>query len=232
MDFNGAKKIILDNVKALGGSHNHNLYKKIFDKMGNKEFTTFMENLRDGKTILSIFTPIGDKDVDLTFEKILSKFKHINNYPIEQQLVVGPHKGVGDIHHIPKHIPMPKYLILKLPIRRTSQTLNKGISYAENNKKRNLMTGQTTGSDKSAKITKPEIELLGGEGFVDVTSELLKARGGDIGASNKMMSDLKERGSATLSETYHYATGVVSKKTTIAILNAAHIGSTESGRTK
>lgn len=116
-----------------------------------------------------------------------------------------------------------KYLILNVPTRRASQILTKKISIPKDDKKIDLLTGQVTGESKASKLTLPELQILVGMGIKDSAIELMKDRGGDLGAKDAMSKLLIRQGSVSQKVLENYATGVVSTNTLKSMLHAMMI---------
>ena len=88
-----------------------------------------------------------------------------------------------------------KYLITKLPVRRTRQFLMHKLSIAENDKRIDALTGQVTSDDKASSISYPEAQLMYARGLNNCITEFMKVRGGDIHAFATFKQQLEETGS-------------------------------------
>jgi len=196
----------------IGGSEVTDLYRNLFKSMNDKEFDIFMQNLRSGKTTLSVIIPNGGKlniDMNNNF-KIAKKL----GFSFFEKVKITGDKEIGD------YVTPIEFLVLKLPVRRAAQLLMKKISIPEDTKSIDVGSGQVTGKSRGARMTLPEIQILTGLGMDKSISEILTVRGGDMGAGNAEEQLLYKQGSATLEQIEQYKTGVVSKKTLNAYFNA------------
>lgn len=205
--------------KIVTGEDNLNLYKDMFKRMNDKEFDQWMRDIRDKKRTLSIVIPNGDKKNKVSVE---------NNLKVAKELKVEffqPLKVTGQ-KDTPDYTTTNKFFICKLPLRRAAQLLSKGISVPENSKITDTLTGQVTSDSRSSKMTYPEIQVLLGMGMNATLREILKLRGGDLGAANAMNQSLTKIGKVNQQAINQYSTGVVSTKTLKAYLNGIHLKST------
>ena len=207
-----AEKTILTYIEKIAGVENKKLYKDLFKSMTNKDFDKFMTDLRDKKIKLSIIAPNGS-DIKLDVKKNMKIADELGR-PVFQNL-----KFTKENPFITPN----KYLILNVPTRRASQILTKKISIPKDDKKIDLLTGQVTGESKASKLTLPELQILVGMGIKDSAIELMKDRGGDLGAKDAMSKLLIRQGSVSQKVLENYATGVVSTNTLKSMLHAMMI---------
>lgn len=205
--------------KIATGEHNVNLYRELFRRMNNEEFKKFMEDLRDGKKHLTIIIPNGMKEIKTDMGNNMKIAKELG-FEFYQRLKITGSSS------IPDYITPNKYLVIKLPVKRASQLLSKKISIPRDNKSRDLLTGQVTGDSKAAKLTNPEVQILLGLGLENSIKELMKFRGGDLGAGTAMNNDIIRYGQASQQMAARHSTGVVSTKTLKQFFQAMHIRTT------
>ena len=214
------EEYVLKYVGEIVGKRNQDLYRDFFKSMNDSEFNKFMEDLRDGKINLSVI-------VDVNEEK---------NVTLDNNVKVGKKLGVqffqrlnwtkDEINGIPAYKTKNEYLVLKLPVKRTSQLITKKISVAEDNKSRDTLTGQIISKSKAGRLTFPEIQVLIGYGLDNSIKELIKTRGGDLGESRALEMMLARRGDVSLKELEQFSTRVESSETLKRFLEAMHIRST------
>lgn len=206
-------------AKIVTGDENINLYKDLFNRMSDAEFKEWMEKLRDKKTTLSIVVPNGSKNIKCSVENNMKIAKELG-FDFFQNLKVGETKDN------PGYTTYNKYMVIKLPIKRAAQLLQKKISIAQNSNKIDSLTGQVTNESKASKMSNPETQVLLGLGMNKSLIELLKMRGGDTGAMDAMNRMLMTEGIAHQSDIEMYSKGVKSTKTLKSYFNSMHIKNT------
>lgn len=210
------QELILHYVREATNEFNVGLFRDhLFDKMDDGQFHKFMEGLRDGELNLSIVFPPGDR-TDIDLDKVM-KLSESLGFVFYEHLRVTGDRGLDP------YITPNKYIVYLLPDKRTSQLAMKKMSVAKDDKKVNQLTGQVTGSSRSARITKPEVELLSAMGLENVLVEVLKDRGGDTGSKDVMMESLIKTGSVSRELLDAHSTGVESAKTADVFFRSAHI---------
>lgn len=205
--------------KIVTGDQNVNLYREMFKRMNDKDFDQFMMDLRDGKKHLTIIIPNGMKEIKTDLQNNMKIAKELG-FEFYQRLQITGSKTMPD------YITPNKYLVVKLPVKRASQLLSKKISIPKDNKSRDLLTGQVTGASRAAKLTNPEVQILLGLGLESSIKELMKFRGGDLGAGTALNNDLMRYGRGSQANSANMSTGVVSTKTLKQFFQAMHIRST------
>lgn len=90
----------------------------------------------------------------------------------------------------------------------------------KDNKTIDATTGQATGASKGSRITLPELQLLDSMGLEQSLVELMKVRGGDLGAYRAYSASLENHGQASQEVINQFGTGVVSGQTLRSIHNA------------
>lgn len=222
MANNNYKKVqdfIINFVESiLPGGGNKEMYTALFEKMTDKDFQKYMDNVRE-RGYLDIIVPNLTKQ-KLSTERNIKIARKLGHEFFERVWIKNsdPNK--------PSTLSNEKYMILKLSTRRQSQHSIKGISTSEDNRQIDQLSGQPTGDSKSAKISYPEAQLLSGMNFPVTLVELLKGRGGDIGMFNAMKSMGSHTGKISMAAIADRATGVESTKSLHIFLTAAHLRNT------
>lgn len=213
------EELILSTIKELvTGNENVNLYKELFASMNDKEFHSFMLDIKSGKKTLCVIIPNGSNiKVDINNNIKIAKKLGFNFF---QKLVMSGHD------ELPDNVTPNEYLIIKLPIKRAAQLLSKKISVPDDDKSVDTLTGQVTGKSRSSKLTLPEVQILAGLGLKNSIQEMMTLRGGDQGANNAFNLHLYKQGMATQAQSLQYSTGVTSTKTLNSYFNAMHIRTT------
>ena len=168
------------------GLTNYNRYEKMFKEMSDEQFDRFMNDLKDGKIKLTLLTP--NLKVFIKQEDLLNAADSLGLELFEKLRFKD--KSTGKYFWTPN-----KYLITKLPVRRTRQFLMHKLSIAENDKRIDALTGQVTSDDKASSISYPEAQLMYARGLNNCITEFMKVRGGDIHAFATFKQQLEETGS-------------------------------------
>lgn len=192
---------------------NHDRYKEMFDRMGDKSFHQWMLDLKSGKTKLYMYTPNMKvmpriRDLISVAQKIgLELFERIRMWDnVNKRYYTTPHK----------------YLVLRLPVRRLKQYLMDKISVPESDRVTNPTTGQVVKPDKGSAISMTEAQTIDSKGLHQSISEFLTVRGGNPTAYASFKSNLEETGSTALTE-LDYSGGVRSAEVGRAYLESMGI---------
>lgn len=214
-----AEAFILDFMKDLEPTgYNVQKYKEIFESMSDKDFDVYMKDIRAGTKTLVVFKPMYEaKGISVE-----NNLKIAKKYGLE----FFEHLNYTNNPHGPDFKTPIKYLVVDLPYRRQSQTLDKKISLPDNNNTIDELTYQPTGASKGAKISYPELQVLLGMGLDHSITELIKFRGGDRGGFNAYNAMFLRYGSVNLKTLNNFSTGVESTKTLRVYLTAMHLSST------
>lgn len=196
-------------IKNISDDFNEALYRARFAEMSDSEFTEFMNDLNNKKINLSLVQPTGIKNT-VTVEKNF-KVAKMMNVEIVDNLIYKT--------DTPYMVNVPT-VMLRLPVKRTVQILSSKIGVPKDNKTIDATTGQATGASKGSRITLPELQLLDSMGLEQSLVELMKVRGGDLGAYRAYSASLENHGQASQEVINQFGTGVVSGQTLRSIHNA------------
>ena len=213
--FKKEEKFIIDLIWDITKSEfNVNLYKDMFKKMNDKDFTKFMERLRDGD-ILNIIIDTDMSKNKISVENNLKIAKKLNK-PLFQHIYT----------KIDKDSPLIKskykYFIQLLPFRRAKQTTEKGVRVSEDNKHFDIVTGQPSGVSTATKLSNPEAQILVGMGLEKTAKELLINRT-DSTKSNIMVNSIKKYGMVNDDVIENYSEQSRTSKTLKAYLAGMHL---------
>ena len=202
--------------KITKSKKNVDLYKDMFKSMSNKEFDEFIDKLDSGEIMLNVIVPHDEDVTDISVENNIKIGKELG-YDFFQYNFIGPTDTEPRIR--------TKYKLLNmlLPFRRAKQTIEKGISVSENDKKIDQLTGQVTGDSRSSKLSYPELQLLVGMGLKDTVVEFIRDRGGDSEAMRVTKQALLKYGKVSKSLIEMYKSGVVSSQVLKAYFNGMHL---------
>lgn len=181
------EEMILKTVKLMEpeGS-NHERYKKLFSSMNDKQFDTFMNEIKTGKRKLTFLAP--NMKVVLKQKNLMDAAEYVNAEIFTHITYTDPVTGL-------KYTTPDKACVLTLPVRRTRQFLQHGLSVPEGDSHVDTMTGQVMKPDQASKFSFPEMQLLFGRGLNKTIEEFMKIRGGDINAYAQYRQSIEETGS-------------------------------------
>lgn len=190
------EKLILNKIGELDkytSGNNVERYRKMFASMSDTKFDLFMHMLRDNKTVLHMYIPNMKKQP--TIEDTIKELEKLG-YTLSER-ITRTDNTTGT-----KFLSNERYTILRVPIRRQQQFLDKKMGIPESDTKIDGRTGQVTGDDKNARITNPEIQGLFAKGGLDsVIKEFTAIRGGNVHAwSAEMKRELEESGRVSLDD--------------------------------
>lgn len=190
-------------------------YEEMFNKMSDKKFDEFMKTMRDGTWEFHIVIPnMGSK---YTQEDILAAAKSVGLKLFQRIWFTDKSTGV-------KYLSRMAYPIIKIPVRRMQQFLDKKMSVPDNDTTIDGLTGQVTADDKSCSVSSPEIQGLHARGLKNILDEFVVVRGGDIESYSEAKRQLEEQGEVRLTS---LSTGSVSRTAmmTQMFLESMHIES-------
>ena len=181
---------ILNIVEMMEPSkYNYNRYAKMFSMMSDSDFSTFMENIKEGKQKLLLFAP--NMKISIQQEDLLKAADELGINFFEK--IRFKDKVTGKYFLTPN-----SYYVAKLPIRRTRQFLMHKLSVADDDKRLDSLTGQVTGDDKASSLSYIEAQLMYARGLDSSIMEFMKVRGGDIHAFVTFKQQLEETGAASI----------------------------------
>ncbi len=196
-------------------SGNSEKLKERLEKMSDKQFATYMTDLRDGNVTIRIKAP-NLADPKLNVARNIKIGKELG-YDFFQRLRLKD-PATGQQYTTPE-----KYLILSLPFRRQAQHLVKKMSVPADNESRDDLTGQPTGKSKGSSLSNPEMQVLYALGLDKTIEELLKVRGGDAAAYTAMNKFAHETGGFSLDQVAKAGGKVKSTETLATLLKAMHL---------
>jgi hypothetical protein len=202
-----------------GDDFNVKRYKTLFAQMSDAQFDAFMELLESGEEVLSFENP-NLSEHKLTIENNFRVAQLLEHPFFERVWLTDPATGVRYLSPIP-------YLIVDLPLARQQQMLVEKMSIPENNRHVDELTGQPTGDSHSSSATFPEIQGLYAQGLNQVILELIKFRGGDTVARQRMDRSILETGGVRMDAVEALGpTRPKSTETLSTLLNGMHLSNT------
>lgn len=214
-----AEKFIIKLISLITHSpFNTKRYETFFSGLSDKEFDSFMNQLKTEEKYLTVQIP-NFSDAHVTVENNIKIAEQLG-YSFFQKIMMGPK---GDV---PAYLTPIEFLIVDLPLRRASQMLIKKLSVSDHNRSIDTLTGQVAGDSKASKISYPELQIAAAMDLEDSLIELIKYRGGDVRGGFALDAMLKKYGHASLNTLKQYSSGVESTKTLKTFLNSMHLKST------
>lgn len=214
-----AEQIILNDIAHLAGNENYTLYKTYFSGLTDDEFYKWMLDLKDGKALLSI---VADPAIDAVRVDRNISYMESHGVPLTQKLRVVSADG-----DMPDYTPNIEYILYTQYMRKTQQTTGKGVAVSNGQPTHDLLSGQVAGKSRNAKLTTPEAYILLGIGLKLPLAELMRDRGGDLGALYGLNAEIFKHGVVS-QKTLHdmYSTGTTSISTLSSYLKGMHINNT------
>lgn len=203
--------------KLIPGGGQSEKFKALFADMSDAQFHKYMEDLRDGREILTVQVPNLTK-TKLSIENNFKVAKELGHEFFQRLWLTDP--ATGRTYLTPRH-----YLVIDLPFRRQQQMLVKKSSIPETNRHVDEMSGQPSGDSHSSSLTFPELQVLYARGCNKSIEELIKFRGGDTKAFLAMNRVAAETGGVSLDAVSNSLgpTRVKSTETLGVLLQAAHL---------
>ena len=170
---------------------NSTRYRKMISGMTDKQFDTFMHDMRDGKFQLHIVAP--NMKVNLKIKDMIAAADAL-------KLKLFHRIWMRDNATGRKFLSDNEYLVVKLPVRRQEQFIDKKMSVPDNDRSIDGLTGQVSWDSKACAITNPEIQILAARNMDATLFELVNVRGGNINSYAELKRSLEENGEARLND--------------------------------
>lgn len=214
-----AEALILEWVSDIDTSGiNTARWKEKFKQMDDKQFAKFIDDLKHKRDYVSLIFP--------NYSKV--KISTENNIKVAKKRGVKLFQRIWMIDPVTKRrfLSNETYPVFYLPIRRQIQMVKSKLSYAKNNTKVDILTGQPTSISAAGSISYPEILVLHSRGLDKVIEEFTWVRGGNDRVFRAMNQIIRKQGNVSLSELERYSgDGVQSTRTLYSYLLTAHIKS-------
>jgi hypothetical protein len=185
--------------------------------MTDSEFTKWMQDIYEEKKNLVCFIP-NLKDSGASVENNLDILKELDVEIFQQLWIKDEDTGRTRLTPIP-------YMVLQMPYRKAAQTVLKKSSIPPNMNTVDATSGQPTGDSKGARMSLPEVNLAMAMGLDNLTLEMMKYRGGDLGGYAAMNAMLAKTGKTNMATLKQFSTKVESIKTMNILLTCAMLKS-------
>jgi hypothetical protein len=204
-------KYIIENIEALAGKLNGDLYRERFKGMSDKDFDEWFKLfLADEKDVLNIMVP-SDGSVDISYEHNL---KLASKYGVDffERLTYKNEDGSTYKATI-------KSFIVDAFIRVPSQTAEKASAVSDTGSV-NPLSGQMR---TASKITAPENGILMGLGLKETMQELNRFRGGGEELQMGLRTLLAKKGEVSKEDLDYFSDTITSTETMEAYFKGIHI---------
>lgn len=172
--------------------YNAKYYETLFAGLTDSGFDTFMENLCNIEmyNLYYQISPMGTDGKKPAYEWIIKCLEHYH-IPLTEY-VVYPFKNPDDLDNPPvSATPIP---VLYCLVRPMQQMLDKKIAATSDDDKRNLLSGQVSGSSKTTTFSNMQTAGMTIINEVDAARELLGPRADDFVSKTKMVDEIERTG--------------------------------------
>ena len=188
---NATEEILYFIERTVPGGNNRAIYEDYLNKMSNAEFEAFIGRLESQDEIISLWCPNMTEDkinMDRNFEVADELgFSFMHRLRLTDQ-------DTGQVSVTPV-----EHFVCHQMIRRQAQMLHKKKGFPDHNRSVDERSGQATNDSKGASVSYPELMINAAKGDLDpMLIEMIKYRGGDNTAFNKMNRQIMETGGASL----------------------------------
>lgn len=188
---NATEEILYFIERTVPGGNNRAIYEDYLSKMSNAEFEAFIVRLENQDEIISLWCPNMTED----------KINMDRNFDVAEEL------GFSFMHRLrltdqdtgQVSVTPIEHFVCHQMIRRQAQMLHKKKGFPDHNRSVDERSGQATNDSKGASTSYPELMINAAKGDLDpMLIEMIKYRGGDNNAFNKMNRQIMETGGASL----------------------------------
>lgn len=196
MDFATARKKIekelLTTVALIEPEKtNHARYKAMFEGMSDTQFRSFMKLIESGKYQVHMLMPNHESNIKIP--NILKAAEHVG-VTLDQHLIVDD-EATGLSYTTPN-----TYMCMDSSVRIAQQYVKKKRSTPHGDQTIDGMTGQVTGADRAAAITRVGAQMITTRGLDKALTELYKGRGGDVETYGEIIQQAAETGIVDMEE--------------------------------
>lgn len=213
---NKAQEFCLKLIKAMNPNDDSNvkIYEERFKSMTDREFESWMHELKANKEYLD-FTAPNLKKIDPKRNDLIKLAKRLKIALYQRLELTNPRTGI-------RYITPNEFLILNTIVRRQSQHQTKGKSVPEDNLQVDVITKQPVGKSDTSALSLPEFMSLEAMNHINALIELTNARGGNDKAFREMKRQLLDNGEISLKDLAELDSRPGSVDAMKAYLNAMH----------
>lgn len=200
--------------KVTKSGHNAVIYRRLFDRLNDKEMEEFVQQLEAGMS-LSIWAGNHGKDM-VVFENIKKLALEIGLELEQQLIIVDEDTGIRSLTHY-------KAIVGTAEVRKQRQMLVKKFSAAKDDHSIDDLTGQVMGDSRASGMSQAEVTVLRNLGLNTLANELYNVKAGDAEALKVYKNDLITSGKTTTNGSLKRGTGVKVLRTANRLLRGRHI---------
>lgn len=204
--------------QVLPNSPNRDLYEQLLKEMSDAQFEDYMRRLQSGEETVVIYRP-NNAPYDFDRNNLIQMGKRIGVKMLQRVWLTDPSTGV-------KYRTEAEHALMRIPVRRQVQMLQKKTSIASTNNVVDERSGQAAHESKAGSISYPELQVISARGLEHTAIELIKGRGGDDRAANIINRAISEDGHATLSSLELVPSKAKSNVTMSQYLTGMHLKNT------
>lgn len=186
--------------------------------MSDKEFDQYMEDLRSGKSIVTVTIP--------NFAKTKFNEEHFLKFGKKHKIEFFHHLKVTDPDTGRIFTTPLRYMVIRDRVNRLQQMLEDKTSFPLDNNHVDELSGQVTNESKGARLSFPETNNLNGKGFRAFIAEAIGVRGGNAKALRMFEDEIRRTGIGHISPALEASDGAKANHTLAAYLRAMGFSTT------
>lgn len=195
---------------------NSNKYKKMFAKMSNAEFETFMKTMWEDDTMnFSLDVVSFERELDMNN---IEKAAKVLNVPLEEYVML-PFLNNDRENPIITKVPVMVFYII---FKRLQQTTRKKNSTSIHISDRSATTGQVIGDDKNGRSSDVENSALIAQGAICSAREFNGFRADGLARKNVAYTSATNKGYISLEEVE--ASAGISDRTILTTIDTLYLG--------
>lgn len=195
---------------------NSTRYKKMFAKMSNAEFETFMKNMWEDDTMNFVLDIISfERELEMPN---IEKAAKILNIPLEEYVML-PFLNNDKEHPVVTKVPVMVFYII---FKRLQQTTRKKNSTSIHISERSATTGQVVGDDKNGRSSDVENSALIAQGAINSAREFNGFRADGLQRKNVAYNSATNKGYVSLEEVE--ASVGITDRTILTTIDTLYLG--------
>lgn len=219
------KSFMADFETILPGHRMGDLYKDYFASLSDRKFEEMVTKIEEGNLVLPLYVPIL-KEAKMSTKRNLEIGKQWGHEFLQHLTLTDPVNPEITIVTPERYLVCDQFMVRQAQTLEDKQAIPKDVSHVDD------LSGQVTGASKGSAITKPELHVLDFHQLESTIMELLKSRGGDMDAWNKMEQSILTTGHVKLDDVDDGYSRAKSTEMLEVWLKGAHFGNNATRRTQ